>query len=85
MKRKRVPEYSRVAAARLQGHVEALEFINETKNEQLIREQWLLAKLAVAATECGIQLNDVFADNEDLYHIGECVRIHFGKKANGSQ
>jgi hypothetical protein len=75
-----VREYSREAAARLQGKVSALEFCLETEREQMVREQILLAKLAVAATGCGIQLTDVFNREEDVYHVRECVRVHLRKE-----
>ena len=71
-----VREYSREAAARLQGQVSAMEFCLETERQQMAREQKLLARLAVAATGCGIQLSDVFKREEDIYHVRECVRVH---------
>ena len=80
MARNVVPEWSSEAVARLQGQVSALEFINETTRGQLFREQTRLAKLAVAATKCGIKLTEVFASKADVHHVRECMRLHLRKE-----
>lgn len=76
MKKPQVKEISRIASCKLQGQVDALEFLLAVKTEAIIRDQARMAELAVVALDHGVWLEHVFADNDVVEHVMRCIQAH---------